>query len=427
VPGAPVHTAPPPAKTPKPAGTPHPVSLSIVSIDPAKPLAGQRVTLSYVVRNLAPGTVLAHLSATVAGGFPQTAGGKPPVDTAYLGNQEVKGTFVLSAMPAGSDVVELTLSSTPCGPTAAASPSCAATIFAQASTTVAVAAPPTTRVRIAGTSYADINTPIFASSGYAFVVHDPGCHNGFDSGQNGNDSFFKKKDLPPGATLRAIDFSMYRIPPTLKTQYYAGGVGGYGSYGTKVVHDSGNAMHVHWENACHGPYSGYPVVYSISFEIDVPKGVDVDLGESASDATQQPYPPTTVYGPDGLAYTAHGVVSGATNAAAATIPEPSLIELAWNGEAYSNAYAPAPAGTVSAIYNNDPYPIILIADSRLGAGCVPDGNVVLAGHQTTTAAQLASLYGSSSVHTPKTFTACSTSKPTDTKTDIIVTLSFLSD
>jgi hypothetical protein len=410
------------------------MSLSILSVDPPAPIAGQRVTINYVVRNLAPGTVLAHLSATIAGGFPQTADGKPPVNTEYLGNQEVKGSFAISGGPAGSDLIALTLSSTPCGATASASPNCIATIYAQATTTISVAAPPPVaveRVRIAGSSYADIHhgDPIdggLAASGYYFVVHDPGCHSGaYSVGNNGNDTFFKKKDLPAGATLRALDFSMFRIPPTLKTQYYGGGVGGSGSYGIKVEHDSGNATHVHWENACRGPYATLPVAYAISFEIDVPKGMD--LGESATAATQQPYPPNTVYGPLGIAYTSYGIVSGATNAAAATIPGPVTVPLKWNGEAYSDAYAPSPAGTVSAVYNNEPYPIILIADKRLGAGCTADDNVVLSAHQTTTSDQLATLYGASSVHSPRTFTACSTSKTTDTKSDIIVTLTFLGD
>jgi hypothetical protein len=424
--GPPAHNQSPPPPTPKPAGTPHPFSLSIVSIDPAAPVAGERVTINYVVRNLAPGAVPAHLSATIAGGLPQTAS-VPPVDTVFLGNQQATGSLVISGGPVGSDPIELTLSTTPCGATASANPACAATIFARASTTVTVAAAPvapTVRMRIAGTSYADIHKGDSSDggtidSGYYFIVHEPGCSSNFASGKNGDDTFFKKKDLPAGATLKAVDFTMYRVSPTIKAQYYGGGVGGYGSYGLKLEHDSGNALHVHWENACRGPYETLPVVYSISFEIDTPKGMN--LGEDATVATAQPYPPTS------MNYTSLGVVGAGTNAAAATIPEPVQDLLKWNGEAFSDAFAPKAAGTVSALYNGDPFPIVLIADKRLGAGCGSDGNVVLQGHQSTTADQFAALYGAASVHTPKTFTACSLQSPPNTQQGIFVTLTFLAD
>ena len=424
-----------PPATSKPAPAPvasstakHPFSLSIVSVDPAAPVAGQKITITYIARNLAAGNVLAHPSASIGGGNPQTANGRPPVDTVYPGNQSVTGTLVITAGAVGSSLIELTMSTTPCGVNASG-PACAATIYAQATKMVSLVPPPavpTTRVRIAGTSYANIHKGdpsdgTIVSSGYYFVVHDPGCNTHFSTGNNGNDTFFVKKDLPAGATLKAVDFTMYRVPPTLKTEYYAGGVGGAGSYGVKVEHDSGNAMHVHWENACSGPYKQYQVVYVISFEIEIPNGTN--LGEDTTLATAQPFPPSSVN------YTTLGVVTGSSNAAAALVPEPNLEALKFDGEAYSYTFAPAPAGTISAVYNNEPDPIVLIADSRIGAGCAPgNGNVLLAGHTTTTAEQFAGLYGAGPVHTPKKFTACRTSSPPPTATSsVYVTLTFLQD
>lgn len=143
---------------------------------------------------------------------------------------------------------------------------------------------PEKHYRISGLSYLKLakgdptDQAIPQNGGYLCVVHNPGC----GVGEDGKDTFFAIRQLPPFATLEGFDFDA--IPPAGMAPSFPGGPAGDGSFDTVLqpgTHDGLATLRVTWHNACVGPYAGKPAIYRVSLRVKT-KG-DIDLGDDKFD------------------------------------------------------------------------------------------------------------------------------------------------
>jgi len=147
--------------------------------------------------------------------------------------------------------------------------------------------------RISGEDFADFGKDMtglkhYTKNGAMCVVHRPNC--GL-VGHNGKDHFFPiDKQLPPGATLAAVEFKVFWPQGIDHTD--RGGIGSEGSYGAdadKHFESKPPLYSVSWQNACEAStganWSGLPITYQVSFTVNVPNGVKIDNAVSAEPAS----------------------------------------------------------------------------------------------------------------------------------------------
>lgn len=150
---------------------------------------------------------------------------------------------------------------------------------------------PDKHVRISGEAFfklskGDNQDGAYSQNGYLCVVHYPGC----GIGEDGEDTFFAIKQLPPFATLENFEFEP--IPPAGMDPDFSGGPAGDGSFGTLLqpgTQDGLATLRVNWHNACVGPYAGKAAVYRVSLKVKT-KG-DIDLGDTQYDQSRALAPP----------------------------------------------------------------------------------------------------------------------------------------
>jgi len=161
---------------------------------------------------------------------------------------------------------------------------------------------PDKHVRISGQSYLKLSKgdPTDKADpqngGYLCVIHNPGC----GVGEDGEDTFFAIKQLPPFTTLEGFDFDP--IPPTGMSSSFSGGPAGDGSFDTVLqpgTKDGLATLRVTWHNACVGPYAGKAAIYRVSLRVKT-KGF-IELGDrqfDQSDPAQVIPAPTCRSDPD---------------------------------------------------------------------------------------------------------------------------------
>lgn len=143
---------------------------------------------------------------------------------------------------------------------------------------------PDKHYRISGLSYLKLSKgdptdkAVPENGGYLCVIHNPGC----GTGEDGTDTFFAIKQLPPFTTLEGFDFDA--IPPAGMAPSFPGGPLGDGSFDTVLqpgTRDGLATLRVTWHNACVGPYAGKAAVYRVSLRVKT-KG-DIELGDDKFD------------------------------------------------------------------------------------------------------------------------------------------------
>ncbi len=152
---------------------------------------------------------------------------------------------------------------------------------------------PRHEVRMAGADYFSLDKKdggdgSSVGDGYMCVVHNPGCHTLFSSGNDGEDKFFQRQILPAGANIAGVDFEA--IKPNGFPAVHAGGTGGSGSYGATLVpgpRDGSVPIRVQWNNTCQDPnYGGKNVAYRVSFRVSVITGIESMLSNSTPDISK---------------------------------------------------------------------------------------------------------------------------------------------
>jgi hypothetical protein len=138
-------------------------------------------------------------------------------------------------------------------------------------------------VRISGETYfkldkKDSKDGAYSQNGYLCVVHDPGC--GDVTGEDGEDTFFLARQLPPLATLTAFRFEV--VPPAgMAASYNPGPSGSFDTTLQPGIEDGSQPIRISWHNACWGPYANKPAVYRVTMDVRV-KG-NLDLIDQAFD------------------------------------------------------------------------------------------------------------------------------------------------
>jgi hypothetical protein len=150
----------------------------------------------------------------------------------------------------------------------------------------AIGMAPEKTVRISGETYfkldrKDSRDGFSSKNGYLCVVHDPGCG---VSGNDGEDTFFLARLLPPLAKISAFHFEP--IPPDgMAASYNPGPSGSFDTVLQGGVQDGSQPIRVRWHNACWGPYGGKPAVYRVSMDVQI-KG-NLDLVDQAFDPNEK--------------------------------------------------------------------------------------------------------------------------------------------
>jgi len=279
-----------PKRTPIPTEPIHAVELSITSVTPADPVAGQKITVNYSAAMI--GVPTAAVTGTVAGNFQgmplqQPNGGAAPMVT-VAPRSVVSGSLVIVAPKAGQGTVTIGLYPPPpsgcSGGLHVIILRCRTTPIATATTSLTVV-PPTVTVRISGATFSHIAEPdkndnATANNGYLCVVHNPGC--GW-WGNDGKDTYFVQKQLPAGAKLVGIDFVQY-WPLGVDSASGSGAWTWFDSSGSYFAHlnqDVPTQPYVKWNNTCTEGFANKDLWYSISFRVQMPEGTN--LGEATSD------------------------------------------------------------------------------------------------------------------------------------------------
>ena len=390
---SPLSAAPTP---PSPQHVPSPINfaeLKITSVTP-NPTVGQPVTVGYQINNVGFGlsTISGSVFASFNGQLLKTASSATSTAVAVAPRGSLTGTFAFTPTSASSDTVTVTLN---------APPQCTVSTFGQhVPCRVAVLATvsqeitiiqPIVHVRIAGVTYANIKNKDSqdtsnTNSEWLYVFHNPGC--GW-WGNSATDKFFNTKSLPPGASLEGVDYAEFW--PNGINPSNAGGNGlGTGTYG--ATFHSTPFPQVNWRNTCSWSFADKNVDYAISFRVAMPAGTD--LGEPYADASIQPGPPITPPG--------HSIIPGNGG----TSNQPIYFTLANGGVSFTNTFGSQAGGTITGIANGEDETIILLASKNLNNGCGGSGNVTLTAHEVATAAQMKTLYGSSTPPYPLKIGAC---------------------
>jgi hypothetical protein len=393
------------AQGPKPVPGPKPqlsyVTITIVSVNPAQLLVGEKaaVTYSLSLAGISPKQTTGFVGGSLQGyDLQQLNVGNAPL-VALQPKTPVAGTLVIPSSNLGPGDLVVDFYPPPpagCTGTIANVIRCRIEPIATADMKLNVVEP-TVVVRIAGTAYANISKPdsgdsATSNNGYQCLRHDPGC--GW-WGNSGTDKYFSQNALPAGATLLGTP----AFTPYWPLGIDSGNQGAWtwlNSSGSYYAHiDASDQAHpsVKWNNTCWGPFSGKDLYYSISFLVSMPKGTN--LGEPTFEPTSQLSSPCL---PAGYSATPVG--------APPITPTPLTLGLMRTDNYFSGIFGSNSSGTIQTIANGEDFKIVLLKSSNFPGGCGGSGNLQLNPHQVIAGSQLTSLYGSAKVSYPLTIEAC---------------------
>ena len=387
-------------------------TLRIVSIEPAAPVADAPITVSYEVHaaeqltKAITGIVGGHFSGSSLG----PPGGGPPKYFTLQPGGTVSGKLVIQSPTAGAGRVALTFGGEPIctgvgkvGINGNTPGSCTRTILATAERDLTVEQPIVT-VRIAGSTYAKLTLPdsgdhSTAASGFQCVTHNPGC--GW-KGNNGDDTFFVVKALPPGVRLQSTEFLQYWPAGLNANDAGSRNALHTGSYGATINRSVPEKPTVLWNNTCWATFNNKNVNYSISFLLSMRKGTSV--GEQTFDPSEKASPCL----PEGY--------SAVPPTIRGTPQPPGEVFMIDKGAWFQGTFTgPGGTGKILTITNPVSVDMEVIADSNMPGGCGKPGNKVLAGHETIQAAD----FYQGAVNYPKVMSVCmavSTTPPLQVRT-----------
>jgi len=263
---------------------------------------------------------------------------------------------------------------------------------------VAIASTPVVQKRIAGTNYIsfarkDSKDSYTAQNGFLCVTHNPGCSWFLSSGNSGTDRFFDNNHpLPPGCKVDGVYFTQYW--PKSICSSGSGGIGGWGSYGAKLDGGGSYAYGVSWNNACQSDFGDKNLYYTISFIVSMPQGTD--MGESVFDVNAttnscQPHDYIAYHPSDCATPPSHcSILKSAYYSLNLLYVQQFEGPIIYSGILSINNGC---QGTLTKITNDNPYAVSLVGNGI---------TVNLGINQSTTTADLQSLYGSADPNLPVT-------------------------